>query len=85
MTKQTTLTTTAYLKRYDSQKVTQQKWEIELSGINAIGYSIVSTSRYIPLLEVYNKNDVPMGFAAGMLIHYNGEFEGGRMVYKRCL
>lgn len=51
------------------------------SGTSAVGYVFADNSKYIPVLEVSDKYDRRLGYAAGTLIEYDGQYRGGSWLF----
>lgn len=49
-----------------------------VSGVSAIGFPYIDQSRYYGILEVLDEIGRAAGFAAGVLVHYNGPYKEGR-------
>lgn len=51
---------------------------MNLSGISAIGFPYMDQSRYFGIPEALDVYGRRVGFAGGVLIHYDGPYKGGR-------
>ena len=55
--------------------------EGEFTGTTAVGFTMPVQSKYIPVLEAYNKFDKRVGYAAGVLVEYEGMYNGGSWLF----
>jgi len=51
---------------------------LSVSGVSAIGFPYIDQSQYFGIVEVLDDFDRLRGFAAGILVHYNGPYKEGR-------
>ncbi len=55
--------------------------EGKFTGTTAVGFTTPAQSEYIPLLETFNKFGKSVGYAAGVLVEYDGMYKGGSWLF----
>ncbi len=67
------------ISTFKNQKILSTNININgnFDGFSAVGFEYPDISKYVPLLEANDFFERNRGFAAGMLVHYDGEFKGG--------
>lgn len=68
------------VRAYTGQNVIDRKLSCngKYTGPSAFAYALANRSEYVPLLSTHDKYGRRRGWAAGLLVNYNGEFKGSK-------